>query len=71
MAEIRESIYEVYAATITFTKEDMLLPTVHHNRPLYMKGRLSAHLERVHDVQIAGFNQNVESGDCGARALSW
>ena len=33
---MKEALYARYAATITFTDDDLLLGTAEHNRPLFM-----------------------------------
>ncbi|MQL99182.1 hypothetical protein Taro_031907 [Colocasia esculenta] len=39
MANFQAQAYEALAANVTFTDEDMLLSSLCHNRPLYMKGQ--------------------------------
>ncbi|MQL84504.1 hypothetical protein Taro_017013 [Colocasia esculenta] len=41
LAEVQVEAAVINAESITFTPEDMLLPTATHNRPLYMRGQLN------------------------------
>ena len=57
-AEYRELAYETYATTVTFTEEDMLLPSPCHNRPLYMRGYAND-IELSHILVDAGVAVNI------------
>ncbi|MQL88404.1 hypothetical protein Taro_020960 [Colocasia esculenta] len=48
VAEMKEEMYETLTASMTFTEDDMLLPSSCHNRPLYMRGQINGRdLDRI------------------------
>ncbi|MQL69832.1 hypothetical protein Taro_002109 [Colocasia esculenta] len=48
VTELQAQALEALVAEVTFSDKDMLLPTLYHNRPLYMQGKVNGHeLNRI------------------------